>query len=93
MNIPQSVKNLLLTLAIGTCIFLLIDGRKTDRKPLSSSEGDAEKQLTDAKMVFQAYRKALVAGETPSRLEELNRITEKNMDCGYLKNRVPVNTR
>lgn len=47
----------------------------TSRKP--GKESDSSKQKEDAATVGKAYLAAMKAGETPTRLEELNRLTEK----------------
>ena len=59
---------------VAFLLYYLTSPHKT-RKP--AKESDPSKQKENAAKVGRAYLAALKAGETPSRLEELNRVTEK----------------
>jgi len=77
MTITHDMKVGLIVFIGAGVLFWLTQGSGTNRKPLSSKEGDLKQQKKDAETVFNAYKKAIIAGEPPSALEELNRITEK----------------
>jgi hypothetical protein len=59
----------------GMLFFLTRPG--TDRKPKTTNEGNPDQQKKDANVVIDAYLMAMQSGESATRLEELNRLTEK----------------
>lgn len=64
----------LLIFGIAGILYFLTSPSRT-RKP--GKESDSSKAKENAGIVGKAFVMAMKAGETPSRLEELNRATEK----------------